>query len=185
MSRIGKLPVKTPAGVKARFQDPLFEVEGPKGRLSLEVKPPCAVELEEGEVRVTRPDDSRQSKAAQGLYRSLIHNLVVGVSEGFERKLEIVGVGYRAEVAGRTLKLSLGFASPKEFPIPEGIEIAVEKDVIVVRGIDRTLVGDVAARIRAHRPPEPYKGKGIRYQGELVKRKAGKSGVGGGAPGGR
>jgi len=178
MSRVGKAPITLPQGVSADVKEAVVTVKGPKGQLQVEVKPPCAVELEKEAIKVTRPDDSRQNRSSHGLYRALLNNAVVGVSQGFEKRLEIVGVGYRAEVAGNVLKLNLGFAFTKEFPIPEGISISVEKEVIVVSGIDRQKVGNVAASIRAYRPPEPYKGKGIRYQGEYIRRKAGKAAVG-------
>ena len=179
MSRIGKLPIAVPAGVSVKWEAPLLKVKGPKGELAVEVKAPASVEIEGNVVRVTRPDDERLAKSRQGLCRSLIYNAVHGVSQGYERKLEIVGVGYKAEVVGRLLKLTLGFAFAKEFPVPDGITVKVEKDTIVVSGINRQQVGDVAARIRRHRPPEPYKGKGVRYQGEHIRRKAGKAAVGG------
>jgi large subunit ribosomal protein L6 len=178
MSRVGKLPVPIPEGVDVRWKKPVISVKGPGGEYRLEVKPPADVKIEDSAIKVTRPDDTRPNRAAQGLYRSLINNMVVGVTKGYEKRLEIVGVGYRAEVEGRALKLSVGYAFPKIFEIPEGITVNVEKDLIVVRGSDKQKVGDAAARIRAYRPPEPYKGKGIRYQGEYVKIKAGKTAVG-------
>jgi len=179
MSRIGKLPIALPPGVTATWRAPALELKGPKGQLVVKVLPPCQVEIKEGVVRVTRPDDSRSSRMSQGLYRSLANNAVVGVSKGYEQKLEIVGVGYKAEVSGQVLKLSLGFASVKEFPIPAGLKIGIVKSMIVIQGIDKQLVGETAAQIRSHRPPEPYKGKGIRYEGEYVRKKAGKAAVGG------
>lgn len=175
MSRIGKLPINLPKGVTVTWEEPVLRVKGPKGELRLEVRPTVGIKIEDGVMTVSRPDDSRTSRSHQGLYRSLIHNMVVGVSAGYEKKLEIVGVGYRAETSGDVLKLSLGFAFPKEFKIPPGISIRVDKDVIIIEGSDKQIVGNVAASIRAHRPPEPYKGKGIRYQGEQIKRKAGKA----------
>jgi len=179
MSRIGKLPIPIPAGVSVQWETPVLKVKGPKGELTVVVKPPTQVAVDAGVLKLTRPDDERSSKSNQGLYRSLLNNAVHGVSSGYEKKLEVLGVGYKAEVTGKILKLTLGFAFPKEFPIPAGIGIKVEKDTIVIQGIDRQQVGDVAARIRSYRPPEPYKGKGIRYQGEQVRRKAGKAAVGG------
>lgn len=179
MSRIGKLPITLPSGVSVKWEKPLLKVKGPKGELAVEVKDPAGILVEGNVVKVTRPDDERLAKSRQGLCRATINNAVNGVSQGFERKLEVVGVGYKAEVVGKILKLTLGFTFPKEFPIPAGITIKVEKDTIVVSGIDRQQVGDVAARIRRHRPPEPYKGKGVRYQGEHIRRKAGKAAVGG------
>ena len=186
MSRVGKQPINIPKGVSVKWTEPVLAIKGPKGEMKVEVKVPVGVQVESELIRLTRPDDERESKARQGLYRSLVANAVLGVSQGFERKLEIVGVGYRAEVvAGKTLKLSLGFAFPKEFPIPAGITVKVEKDTISIQGISRQLVGNTAAKVRAYRPPEPYKGKGIRYQGEYIRRKAGKAAAGGaGAAGG-
>jgi large subunit ribosomal protein L6 len=179
MSRIGKLPVVLPKGVTAAWNAPELAVKGPKGQLSVQVLAPCGVDIKDGVINVTRPNDERQSKAAQGLYRSLVSNVVTGVSQGYVKRLEIVGVGYKAEAAGQLLKLSLGFAYVKNFPVPDGVKVTVDKSFIVVEGADRQAVGDVAARIRAYRPPEPYKGKGIRYEGEYVRRKAGKAAVGG------
>ncbi len=183
MSRVGKVPITVPKGAEVSWRAPLFKVKGPKGELTVEVNPPCSIEIEGEVVRVSRPDDSRQSRMFQGLYRSLVGNAVVGVTEGYVKKLDIIGVGYKAEVQGKVLKLSVGYAFPKEVPIPEGLDVTMEKDTIVVSGVDKQQVGDLAAKIRNWRPPEPYKGKGVRYQGEYVRRKAGKSGVGGGAPG--
>jgi len=179
MSRIGKLPIEMPKGVEAIWNPPVLKVKGPKGELEVPVKKPAGVTVEGNLIKITRPGDDRTSRSFQGLYRSLVANAVQGVSQGFEKRLEVVGVGYKAEVQGQELVLTLGFAFPKRFRIPDGVEIKVEGPQIVVRGIDKQQVGDVAARIRAHRPPEPYKGKGIRYLGEQVRRKAGKAAVGG------
>lgn len=179
MSRIGKLPIKLPSGVSAEIKDGKVSVTGPKGTLSVQVKAPATVALEDGELKISRPDDERRSKAFQGLYRALINNAVTGVSQGFERRLEVVGVGYKAEVTGQVLRLSLGFAGPKDFLIPEGLAVTVEKDNIILKSADRRLLGNSAASIRSYRPPEPYKGKGIRYQGEKIRRKAGKAAAGG------
>ncbi|MFO8058800.1 MAG: 50S ribosomal protein L6 [bacterium] len=178
MSRIGKLPVKVPEGVKVSWNEPVLTVQGPKGDLKVEVKKPCSVKVEEGVLNVTRPDNTRKSRSYQGLYRSLVYNAVHGVTEGFEKRLQVVGVGYRADVEGDQLKLSVGYASPKVYRLPDGVDVNVEKDIIVVRGIDKGAVGNAAARIRAYRPPEPYKGKGIRYQDEQITKKAGKAGAG-------
>jgi large subunit ribosomal protein L6 len=180
MSRIGKLPVALPKGVTAVWKAPELSVKGPKGQLAVKVLPPSGVEIKDEIIHVTRPNDERASKAAQGLYRSLVNNVVTGVSQGYVKRLEIIGVGYKAESAGQVLKLTLGFAFAKNFPVPAGIKISVDKNFIVIEGMDRQVVGDVAARIRAYRPPEPYKGKGIRYEGEYVRRKAGKAAAGGG-----
>ncbi len=181
MSRIGKLPVTLEKGVSAKWNAPFIEVKGPKGELKVEIKLPITVTIEESQIVFNRPDDTSHSKAFQGLYRSLVKNAVIGVLKGFEKKLEIVGVGYKAEVVGKILKISVGYAFAKDFPIPEGLDISVDKSIVTVQGIDNQKVGDAAARIRAHRPPEPYNGKGIRYVGEYVKRKAGKAAVGGAA----
>lgn len=181
MSRIGKLPIAMPGGVTAKWVEPLLEVKGPKGGLSLKVKKPAGIKVENAVIQVTRPDDTRESRSFQGLYRSLINNMVVGVSKGYEKRLEIVGVGYKAEVSGPVLKLSVGYAFAKDFPIPDGISIKVDKEGILIQGTDKQQVGNVAARIRSYRPPEPYKGKGIRYQGEQIRRKAGKAAAGSGA----
>ena len=179
MSRIGKVPVPLEKGVSAKWNDPFIEFKGPKGELKVEIKLPITVDIEENQVVFNRPDDTSHSKSFQGLYRSLCMNAATGVINGYEKKLEIIGVGYKAEVEGKILKISVGFAFAKDFPIPEGLTISVDKNIVSVQGIDKQLVGEAAARIRAHRPPEPYNGKGIRYVGEYVKRKAGKSGVGG------
>lgn len=176
MSRIGKIPVEIPAGVKVSRDDSMILVEGPKGKLSFNV--PGGVDLILGEriIEVKRPSDGRNERSLHGLVRTLVANMVKGVSTGFEKGLEISGVGYRAEVGGSTLKLVIGFSAPVEYAIPEGIQIRVDKLVnIVVSGIDKQLVGRVAAEIRSLKKPEPYKGKGIKYQGEQIRRKVGKS----------
>jgi large subunit ribosomal protein L6 len=178
MSRIGKAPIDLPSGVSVDWKEPVLTVKGPKGELQVEIRPPCGINVEDQVLKVTRPDNSRKSRAFQGLYRSLAANAVKGVSEGFAKRLQVVGVGYRADVEGDQVKLSLGYAGPKIYKLPEGVSAKVEKDIIVVEGIDKGKVGNAAARIRAYRPPEPYKGKGIRYQDELVRKKAGKAGAG-------
>ena len=176
MSRIGKLPVTVPAGVKIRREQSMITVEGPKGKLSLKVPQGIDVVLGDGAIEVTRPSDGRMERSFHGLVRTLVANMVKGVSVGFEKKLEISGVGYRAEVAGHTLKLVIGFSTPVEYTIPKGIEIKVDKLInIAVSGIDKQLVGRVAAEIRSLKKPEPYKGKGIKYVGEQIRRKVGKS----------
>jgi large subunit ribosomal protein L6 len=176
MSRIGKIPVEIPAGVKISRDHSVIRVEGPKGKLSLEVPGGVDVILGDRVVEVTRPSDGRIERSLHGLVRTLVANMVKGVSVGFEKSLEISGVGYRAEVGGSTLKLIIGFSAPVEYPIPEGVHIKVDKLVnIVVSGIDKQLVGRVAAEIRSLKKPEPYKGKGIRYLGEQIRRKVGKS----------
>lgn len=176
MSRIGKLPVTVPAGVKIRREQSMIMVEGPKGKLSLKVPQGIDVVLGDGAIEVTRPSDGRMERSFHGLVRTLVANMVKGVSVGFEKKLEISGVGYRAEVAGHTLKLVIGFSTPVEYTIPKGIEIKVDKLInIAISGIDKQLVGRVAAEIRSLKKPEPYKGKGIKYVGEQIRRKVGKS----------
>lgn len=176
MSRIGKIPVEIPAGVKVSRDHSVIRVEGPKGKLSLKVPDGIDVILGDRAVEVTRPSDGRIERSLHGLVRTLVANMVKGVSSGFEKSLEISGVGYRAEVGGSTLKLVIGFSAPVEYPIPEGIHIKVDKLVnILVSGIDKQLVGRVAAEIRSLKKPEPYKGKGIKYLGEKIRRKVGKS----------
>jgi large subunit ribosomal protein L6 len=176
MSRIGKIPVEIPAGVKVSRDHSVIRVEGPKGKLSLEVPGGVDVILGDRVVEVTRPSDGRIERSLHGLVRTLVANMVKGVSVGFEKSLEISGVGYRAEVGGSTLKLIIGFSAPVEYPIPEGVHIKVDKLVnILVSGIDKQLVGRVAAEIRSLKKPEPYKGKGIKYLGEQIRRKVGKS----------
>jgi large subunit ribosomal protein L6 len=176
MSRIGKIPVEIPAGVKISRDHSVIRVEGPKGKLSLEVPGGVDVILGDRVVEVTRPSDGRIERSLHGLVRTLVANMVKGVSVGFEKSLEISGVGYRAEVGGSTLKLIIGFSAPVEYPIPEGVHIKVDKLVnILVSGIDKQLVGRVAAEIRSLKKPEPYKGKGIKYLGEQIRRKVGKS----------
>jgi len=176
MSRIGKIPVEIPAGVKVSRDHSVIRVEGPKGKLSLEVPGGVDVILGDRVVEVTRPSDGRIERSLHGLIRTLVANMVKGVSIGFEKSLEISGVGYRAEVGGSTLKLIIGFSAPVEYPIPEGVHIKVDKLInILVSGIDKQLVGRVAAEIRSLKKPEPYKGKGIKYLGEKIRRKVGKS----------
>jgi large subunit ribosomal protein L6 len=176
MSRIGRKPVAVPKGVEVRLDKKIVHVKGPKGALSLEVHPEMAVGMEEGEVVVSRPSDEARHKALHGLTRTLISNMMDGVTKGFSRKLEIQGVGYRAEKKGNGITLHLGFSHPIVFPSPAGIDLQVPAPTeIVVNGVDKALVGQVAAEIRGFRPPEPYKGKGVRYVGEQVRRKAGKT----------
>lgn len=190
MSRIGKLPVSIPAGVKINSAaDGTITVQGPKGTLSRRLHPDMMVQVDDSTLTVARPTDAREHRALHGLTRSLVNNMVVGVSTGFKKVLEIEGVGYRAAKDGKKLVLSLGFSHPVPIePLP-GIEFEVGQDtarrvpIITVNGIDKETVGQQAAVIRKMKPPEPYKGKGIRYQGELVRRKAGKSGKAGGKGG--
>ena len=177
MSRIGKLPIAIPAGVKVIYSFPEIRVEGPKGKLSRNVTDAVSVEVADSQIVVSRADDSNKSRAAHGLTRTLINNMVTGVSKGFETALEINGVGYRAEVKGNVLNLALGYSHPVNFELPAGISVEVEKMTkLKVLGIDKELVGQTAAKIRAFRGPEPYKGKGVKYADETILRKAGKTG---------
>ncbi len=179
MSRVGKYPVPIPAGVTAEIRGAAFTVKGPKGELARRLHPEMIIEIGEKEITVKRPSDSKYHKSLHGLTRTLVANMVKGVSKGYEKNLEIEGVEYRAELKGASLMLSLGFASPVRYEPREGITIAVpEPKKISITGIDKEKVGQTAAEIRSLRPPEPYKGKGIRYAGELIKRKAGKAAVG-------
>lgn len=176
MSRIGKKPITFPKNVKISQSVGIVKVEGPKGILSSKLPEGITLAIGDGSMVVERKSEERIVRSYHGLARTLIGNMVSGVSVGFEKNLEISGVGYRAEVAGKTLKLALGFSSPVQYEIPKGIDIKVDKQVnIVVSGIDKQLVGRVASEIRALKKPEPYKGKGIKYAGEYIKRKAGKS----------
>jgi large subunit ribosomal protein L6 len=177
MSRIGKKPVAVPSGVTVSAGAGEVQVKGPKGNLVERFPSEIAVDVAEGQVRVVRPDDKRDSRARHGLARALLANMVQGVTDGFTRELEVHGVGYRAEVAGQTLKLALGFSHPIEMPIPEGLGVKVQENKIVVEGASKQAVGQFAAEIRKLRPPEPYKGKGVRYSDELVRRKVGKAGA--------
>jgi large subunit ribosomal protein L6 len=176
MSRIGKRPVELAKGVEARLEEGTLLVKGPKGALSLAVHPEMTVEVAEGTITVTRPSDAGKHKALHGLTRSLVANMVEGVSQGFQKKLEIVGVGYRAEKKGEHITFHLGYSHTIDYPPPAGIQLEVPTQTeVVVSGSDKQLVGQVAAEIRSLRPPEPYKGKGVRYAGEQVRRKAGKT----------
>ena len=179
MSRIGRMPILVPSGVEVSIDGPLVTVKGPKGTLSHSVVSPITVAKgEDGVIDVTRPDDERESRSRHGLTRTLVNNMVIGVTEGYEKKLEIVGVGYRVLSKGPTqLEFQLGYSHPITFNAPEGITFTTEGPTkLGVVGIDKQQVGEVAANIRKLRKPEPYKGKGVRYAGEVVRRKAGKSG---------
>lgn len=177
MSRIGKLPITVPGGVDIKIAGQQVTIKGPKGELSLVVAEPIRVALEEGQVIVTRPDDERASRALHGLTRTLINNDIIGVTTGYAKDLEVVGTGYRVQQKGNGLELALGFSHPVLFEAPEGVTLAVEGNTkISVSGISKQAVGEVAANIRKLKKPEPYKGKGIRYAGENVRRKAGKAG---------
>jgi len=176
MSRVGKLPIPIPSEVKVNVSGESIQVVGPKGQLDRRLPGGAQVRTEDNQIVVQRPDDSRQARSIQGLTRTLLANMVIGVSQGFEKKLEIVGVGYRAERKDKGLVLTLGYSHPISYTLPPGIDVIVEKQVgLTVKGIDKELVGAVAAKIRSFRPPEPYKGKGIRYDGEYVRRKVGKA----------
>lgn len=178
MSRVGKQPVVVPSGVQVTIAETKIEVKGPKGVLSRDLHPLVKISQEDGKILVAPVDESLQARGLWGLFRSLIANMVEGVSNGFTKVLEINGVGYRAEAAGKVLKLTLGFSHPLDFSLPEGISAAVDKNTVVtLSGIDKELLGQTAATIRAFRPPEPYKGKGIKYATETIRRKVGKAGV--------
>ncbi|MGF1666066.1 MAG: 50S ribosomal protein L6 [Acidimicrobiia bacterium] len=177
MSRIGKMPVSVPSGVEVSVSGQSVSVKGPKGTLQREFHEKVLVAVDDGQAVVTRVDESRESRALHGLSRALLANMVTGVSDGFRRELEIIGVGYRAALKGSDLEMQLGFSHSVPFAAPAGITFEVpEQTKIVISGIDKEQVGQVAANIRKIRPPEPYKGKGIRYSGEQVRRKAGKAG---------
>jgi large subunit ribosomal protein L6 len=178
MSRIGKMPVKVAKGVKVSFAGELMTVEGPKGKLTQKFHPIIKFEEKGDEIVVSRPNEEKQTKAFHGLYRNLLNNMVIGVFSGYSRTLIITGVGYKAEVQGKLLVLSLGFSSDIYVGIPEGITVTTEAGgKVTVSGIDKQKIGELAAQIRKLRPPEPYKGKGIRYDNEQIRRKVGKSGV--------
>ncbi len=179
MSRIGRKPVTLPAGVEVKVDDKnVVTVKGPKGELEQQVNERIKVEVGEGEIRLSRPTDNRNDRAQHGLSRALIQNMVTGVTSGYEKKLQIIGVGYRAEKKGNKLVMNLGFSHPVEMEDPEGITTETpDANTVVVKGIDKVLVGNYAANIRSWRKPEPYKGKGIRYEGERVRRKEGKTGA--------
>lgn len=176
MSRIGKKPIEIPKGVKVSFgEGNMITIKGEKGNLTRSIHPDMSLEIDDGKVLVKRPDDQRHHRALHGLSRSLVFNMIHGVSTGYRKELEIVGVGYRAELKGKNLMLTLGYSHPIIFVPPEGISVEVKDNLhFAVVGVDKELVGQCAAKIRSFRPPEPYKGKGIRYSGEYVARKAGK-----------
>jgi len=177
MSRIGRLPIEIPSGVAVTVDGSAVTVKGPKGELALTVAEPIEVKVEEGQILVTRPDDERESRSLHGLTRTLIANQIVGVTQGYSKALEIVGTGYRVQAKGSALEFALGFSHPITVEPPAGISFAVEgNNKVTVHGIDKQAVGEVAANIRKLRKPEPYKGKGVRYAGEVVRRKAGKAG---------
>ncbi len=178
MSRVGKIPVPVPGGVQVTVKENVISVKGAKGELSQPFQPEVSFDVQDGQVVVNRRDDSKRSRSMHGLYRNLLNNMVLGVSEGFKKTLVINGVGYRAELKGKNILFSLGFSTQIEYQAPEGVTLAVDgNNKVVVSGIDKAKVGQAAAEIRGLRPPEPYKGKGIKYEDERVRRKVGKSGV--------
>lgn len=177
MSRIGRLPISVPAGVEVKIEDSLVSVKGPKGQLELTVASPITAAIDENTITVSRPNDERESRSLHGLTRTLIDNLIIGVTAGYEKKLEIVGTGYRVVAKGKDLEFALGFSHPVIIEAPEGITLAVESPTkLSVSGISKQQVGEVAANIRKLRKPDPYKGKGVRYAGEIIRRKVGKAG---------
>ena len=176
MSRIGRMPIVVPAGVDVKIDGQHVTVKGGKAELSLDVHPDITVKLEDGQILVSRPSDDKNHRSLHGLTRALIQNMVTGVHEGFTKTLEINGVGYRASKAGKKLTLNLGYSHPVEMEDPEGIESTVDGNKIIIKGIDKEKVGQYAANIRDKRRPEPYKGKGIKYADEIIRRKVGKTG---------
>jgi large subunit ribosomal protein L6 len=179
MSRVGKLPVKIPEKVKVAVSGHSVKVEGPKGKMTFPFNPVVSVEVAGNEVKVTRPDETRLAKGLHGLTRTLLKNAVEGVTKGYERVLEISGVGFKAELKGKEINFTLGFSHPVIFKLPEGVtaEVDPKQTKVVIRGVDKHLLGLTAAKIRALRPPEPYKGKGIKYAEETIRRKEGKTGA--------
>lgn len=177
MSRIGKMPIAIPKGVQVTLKTGEITVKGPKGELHRALPTLVTVKTEGSQLVVTRDNDEQMSRARHGLVRALVNNMVTGVSVGFERKLEINGVGYRAEVAGDKITLALGYSHPVNYQLPKGISAKVDKNIVVLTGADRELLGQVAAKVRSFRPPEPYKGKGVKYIEETIKRKVGKTGA--------
>lgn len=180
MSRIGKAPIEIPAGVTVQVKDNVVTVKGPKGELSQEVNPDITVKEENGHIVLTRPSDDKEHRAMHGLYRALIHNMVVGVSEGYKKEMELVGVGYRATATGQVLELSLGFSHAIYIKLPKEIKVEAKAErnknpLIILESSDKQLLGQVCAKIRSLRKPEPYKGKGIKFVGEIIRRKSGKS----------
>ncbi len=180
MSRIGKAPIEIPAGVEVKVDNNLVTVKGKKNTLTLNVNPNIKVEVADGHVHVTRPDDERESRAMHGLYRALIHNMVVGVSQGYRKEMELVGVGYRANSTGQVLELSLGFSHAIYLRLPDEVKVECKNErnknpLIILESDDKQLLGQVCAKIRSLRKPEPYKGKGIKFVGEVIRRKSGKS----------
>ncbi|MFC1655556.1 50S ribosomal protein L6 [Patescibacteria group bacterium] len=178
MSRIGKLPISLSDGVTLEMKDGVCHVKGPKGELSERIQGSINVEVKDNEIIVTRNEETKEARSFHGLSRNLINNMVIGVTKGFEKRLEIIGVGYKAQPQGSKITLNLGFSHPIEYKAPEGIMFDLDKEkknIVIVSGISKQMVGEVASKIRSYRKPEPYKGKGIRYEGEYVARKAGKA----------
>lgn len=176
MSRIGKRPIPIPEGVDVKLDRGVITVKGPKGKLKREIHPDIKVDIGQDKILVLIRNQTKKSRALHGLVNALIWNMVKGVTEGFKKGLEIVGVGYRAEIKGKELVLNLGYSNPINFKLPEGIDAQVDRSKITLMGIDKELVGQTAAKIRDLRPPEPYKGKGVRYEDEVIVKKAGKGG---------
>lgn len=178
MSRIGKKPIEIPKGVEVKLDGTVFTAQGPMGTLTYTIPSGISVDIQDSQIVVTRASDQKRYRALHGLVRSLINNMVIGVATGFTKTLDIVGIGYRAKREGNTLNLAVGYSHPVNFPVPEGITIDVQgQNKIIIKGADKQLVGQVAANIRRVRPPEPYKGKGIRYSDEIVRTKVGKTGA--------
>lgn len=180
MSRIGKLPINIPSGVTVTMNNNVITVKGPKGELSQEINPNIQIEIDGNEIKVTRPNDEKENRAMHGLYRSLVQNMVTGVSEGYKKILELVGVGYRASNQGQVLELSLGYTHNIFLQLPSEVKVEAKMErnqnpIIILESCDKQLIGQVCAKIRSFRKPEPYKGKGVRFRGEVVRRKAGKS----------
>jgi large subunit ribosomal protein L6 len=177
MSRLGKMPINLPAGVSAKFENGILTVKGPKGELSRAIKAPAMVEISKDVLKINVDLEAKDASAYWGLYRALANNMVIGVTAGFSKKLEINGVGYRAALSGNKLNLNLGYSHPIEFLLPDGISAVVEGNTITLSGINNELLGDTAYKIRKFRIPEPYKGKGVKYAEEIIRRKAGKTAV--------
>jgi large subunit ribosomal protein L6 len=178
MSRVGKKPIIVPKEVEVRLDGEILSVKGPKGELRRLIHPKVGLDINGSQITLSISDNTKESRSISGLFRSLIANMVLGVTEGFKKSLELIGVGYRVEHSGNQLVFNLGYSNPIKYDIPKGIDVQLDqKSKIVLSGIDKELLGTVAAKIRSFRPPEPYKGKGVKYLGELVRRKAGKAGV--------
>lgn len=182
MSRIGRVPIEIPQGVEVKMDGIVARIKGPKGEMLRSLHPNMIVKVDGGKVNVSRPNDERLNKGLHGLTRTLVNNMILGVTKGFAKTLTLIGVGYKVELKGKDLVMQLGFSHPVHYPAPAGIQFEVDSklNIVVIKGIDKEKVGQVAAEIRGFRPPEPYKGKGVLYQGEKVRRKAGKGAVGAG-----